>query len=87
MLLNQDDHLSVMGHNPILVFPVKKAFQDFEFNLTPPLAGNLQMGRSVSDTAKTSSVLCLNCLYTSRRSFLGRKLTTVYSSQKHCLIV
>lgn len=60
MLLNQDGHLSVMGDSPILMFPVKKALQDFEVYLTPPPGIYL-----TSDTAKPSSMLCLNCLYIS----------------------
>lgn len=58
MLLNQDDHLSVMGDKPVLMFPVKETLQDLEVNLTPYLD-------SSSDTAKSSSTLCLNYLYTS----------------------
>ena len=43
MLLNQDDHLSVMGDSPILMFPVKKALQDFEVNLTTHLESTLPL--------------------------------------------
>lgn len=57
MLLKQDDYLSLMGDKPVLMFLVKN-FAEFEVNLTPYLD-------STSDTAKPSSTLCLNCLYTS----------------------
>lgn len=58
MLLKQDDHLSVVGDKPVLMFPVKMTLQNFEVKLTPYLD-------STSDTAKPSSTFCLNCLYTS----------------------
>lgn len=48
MLLKQDDHLSVMGDKPVLLFPVKN-LAEFEVNLTPYLD-------STSDTAKPSSL-------------------------------
>lgn len=43
MLLNQDDHLPVMADSPILMFPVKRALQDSEVNLTPHLESTFSL--------------------------------------------
>lgn len=42
MLLNWDDHLSVLGDSPILMFPVKKVL-NFEVNLTSHLVSTLPL--------------------------------------------